>query len=305
MTIAKIIIESDDPAPVLVDGLAVRIFDTGGTFITSGASNVSGEVDVDIPDGDYNLYFFKQGVSVNAGMPLLITIDVADVDVPPNTFKVVVHVYTLPEAIDPLRCRISGYLIGADGAPTRDGRITVEPTLEMGILGGNVVAPQHSASFSPDENGLYEFDLLRGVDYCLYFHTLETLNGSEPPVLEVKVPDLPALGVENLMFPVPVDAVFSVNVLALTAGDPEDESVEVAITYSDGSVRTTGTIFSTVAPLSDDEAVALVAVQTGKILVTPVAAGVANITIVRTIVSSIYYDPTPTFTTETLAVTVS
>lgn len=305
MTIAKVILESDDPSPALVGGLTVRFFDTGGTFITSGVSNVSGEVDVDLPDADYHLYFFKQGVSINAGMPLLITIDVADTDVPPNTFKVIVHVHTLPEAIDPLQCRISGFIRGADGEPTKDGRIIMSATLETGVLGGNVISPQDSVSASPDENGFYEFNLLRNVNYCLYFHFLETLAQKEPPVLDARVPNLPALDIADFMFPVPIDASFSVNVLALIAGDLADDSVESAITFSDGSIREQGTQFTTFSSVSDDEAVALVAMQSGKILITPVATGVANITIIRTIVSTIYYDPVPTFVTETLVVTVT
>lgn len=305
MTIAKVIIESDDPAPVLVKDLTVRFFDLGGTLITSGVSDVNGEVDVDIPDADYHLYFFKQGVSINAGMPLLITIDVADPDVPPNTFKVIVHVFTLPEAIDPLQCRISGHIRGADGEPTKDGRISLSPTLETGVLGGNVIAPQHTASFAPNEDGFYEFNLLRKVNYSLYFHFLETINLEEPPILNVRVPDLPAMDVVDLMFPVPIDASFSENTLALVAGDPEDDSVETAITYSDGSIREAGTTFTTFFSQSDNEDVATVELQTGKILVTPVAAGVANIIIVRTISISIYYDPVPVFTTETLEVTVT
>lgn len=305
MTIAKVIIESDDPSPVLVEGLTIRFFDIGGDFVTSGVSDASGEVDVDLPDEDYHLYFFKQGVSINAGMPLLITIDVADPDVPPNTFKVIVHVFTLPEAIDPLQCRISGYLRGADGEPTKDGRISLSPTLETGVLGGNVIAPQHTASFAPNEDGFYEFNLLRNVNYCLYFHFLETLNQKEPPILNVRVPDLPAMDVVDLMFPVPIDASFSINTLALAVGDPEDDSVETTITYSDGSIREAGTEFTTFFSQSDDEDVATVELQTGKILVTPVAAGVAIITIVRTISSSIYYDPTPAFVTEELEVTVT
>ena len=304
MTLAKVIIENDDPSPALVESLTVRFFDTGGTFVTSGVSDVNGEVDVDLPDADYNLYFFKQGVSINAGMPLLITIDSGDTDVPPNTFKVIVHVASLPEAIDPLQCRISGFIKGADGEPTRDGRITAEPTLETGVLGGNIIAPQHSASFAPDKDGHYEFNLLRNVDYCIYFHMLETLLRSEPPVMEVKVPDLPAMGIANLLFPVPVNAAFSVNVLALVAGNPDDDSIEVAVSYSDGSVRTSGTLIATVSSVSDDEDVAFVELLTGKVLITPVAAGTANITITRTVVSTIYYDPIPTFITETLVVTV-
>lgn len=306
MTIAKVIIESDDPGPVLVESLVIRIFSTVGDLITSGTTDVLGEANFDIPDADYDLYFFKQGVSINAGMPLRITIDVADPDTPPNTFKVIVHVASLPEAVDPLRCRISGEIIGADGAPTKDGRITVTPTLQTGVIGGNVVSPQHSASFAPDENGHYEFDLLRKVNYRVFFHFLSDLLGVEPPELDdSRVPDLPAINVANFMFPLPIDAAFDSNTLALVAGGDEDDSISTTITYSDGSIRTAPTHHAVVASASSDESVAIVALQVGKILVTPLSAGVTNITITRTISSDIYYDPAPAMVTETLVVTVS
>jgi len=77
MTIATVILESDDPSPALIDGLTVRLFDTLGAFVTSGVTDVNGEVTVDLPDADYDLYFFKSGVSINDGMPQRITIDVA------------------------------------------------------------------------------------------------------------------------------------------------------------------------------------------------------------------------------------
>ena len=305
MTIAKVIIESDDTVPVLVDGMTIRFFDIGGAFVTSGVSDGVGEVDVDLPDADYNLYFFKQGVSVNAGMPLQITIDAADTDVPPNTFKVIVHVATLPEAVDPLQCRISGTLRGADGEFTKDGRITLTPTLETGVLGDNVIAPQHSVTVYPDEDGQYEFNLLRNVNYCAYFHFLDELLGVEPPELDVRVPDLPALNLTNFLFPVPVNADFEPEVLALTAGDPEDDSIELTISYSDGSTRTTLPRFVTVTPVSDDEDVATVEIQVDKVLVTPLTSGTANITIEREISDTIYFDPAPAFVTETLVVTVT
>jgi len=173
------------------------------------------------------------------------------------------------------------------------------------VLGGDVLAPQHIVRIGPDINGYYEFDLLRNVDYRVFFHFLQGLLSAQPPELGACVPDLPSLSISDFLFPVPVDADFTPEVLALNVGDPEDESVAVVVTYSDGSQRTTPPLFVSVTSVSDDEDVATVSLQSGKVLVTAVGAGTANITIEREVSDTIYYSPVPTFVTETLVVTVT
>lgn len=312
MTIAAVILESDDPAPVLIEGLTVRFFDTLGVFVTSAVTDATGTATVDLPDADYDLTFFKQGVSINAGMPQRITIDAADLDVPPNTYKVIAHIATLPEATDPLQICISGSIMDAAGNPTKDGYLVLQPCVETGVLSTKVLTPQSQLRVDPDENGEYKFFLLRGLRYRAIFYMIEQLFQKEPPELEVIAPDLPALSLHDLLFPVPINATFTPNTLALTAGDPEDDSIGYEVTYSDGSVNTGGQRpdsppHTAISASSDDEAVATVALQTGgTVLVTPVAAGTANITIVRTVTTKNFvYDPVPIFTTGTLVVTVS
>jgi hypothetical protein len=307
MTTTTIILESDDPSPVLIEDVLVNVYDTGGVFQTSGNTDVDGEAIFDLPDDDYDLTFYKQGVSIIAGMPLRITVDAADTDVPPNTWKVIAHITASPEAIDPLLCRISGYIRGADGSFTKDGKLTAAPVKETGVLGGNVIAPQHLAYIRPDDNGYYEFDLLRGVNYNVYFHFLEELLSTKPPSLTCIVPDLPALPIADFLFPVQVDADFDPEVLAIDVGD-ENTDVALTITYSDGSTSVTRTAspgFSGIIPESDDEDVATVELLGYTVCVVGIGVGTANITITRTISADIHYDPVPTFTTETLVVTVS
>ena len=56
---------------------------------------------------------------------------------------------------------------------------------------------------------------------------------------------------------------------------------------------------------NDNEDVVSVERSGDKVLVTPLAAGVANITFVRVVSETIYYSPVPAFVTETLVVTVT
>lgn len=305
MTTTTIILESDDPAPVLIETLSVRVFDTGGVFVTSGDTNASGEAIFDLPDEDYDLYFYKKGVSINGGMPQRITVDAADPDVPPNTYRVIAHITSMPESVDPLLCTISGYIRGANGLPTLDGKLTFAPTLQTGVIGGDIISPQNLIHIHPDVSGYYEFQLLRNVCYHAYFHWLQSLLDVTPPELDVsRVPDLPALSISDLLFPVPVNGEFDPTDLDVAVG-VDDDSVATVITYSDNSVRDTGSTLVAMSAVSDDEDVAVVSLLSGKVLVTGVAVGTANITLVRAISSNIYYSPAPTFTTDTLVVTVS
>lgn len=309
MTITTLILESDDVVPVLIEFLTVRLFDTGGSFVTSGVTDVDGEVIVDVPDADYDLYFFKSGVSILGGMPQRITVDAADTDVPPNTFKVLAHVAVLPEAVDPALCRVSGDLVGSGGQPSIDGRLVFSLCKMAGYIVGDLLAPQSALNKAPDAGGHYEFDLIRGQEYQAWFTHVNSIPGiaEEPFRMKVIVPDLPSIHIRDLLFPVPVSATFSALTLGLVAGGAEDNTIELTVTYSDGSDRTALPALGTQFILSSDNdvAVALDRVE-NTLYITPIAAGVANITVSRVLSTEfLVFDPTPAFITETLEVTVT
>mgnify|MGYP003417568083 CR=1 FL=1 len=311
MTQTTIILESDDTVPVLISGLIVRVFSTVGVFVTSGTTNGSGQAVFDLPDADYDLLFFKSGVSLLDGMPQRITVDAADTDNPPNTFKVKGHISTLPESPDPMLCRISGTILGADGRRSRDIRFNLEMCPEIAILSNYIISPQDIVEIRPDNDGYYEFNLLRKMRYTIYLPQLNELFRIEPAMVYGLVPDLPAIALKDFLFPVPVNATFGSLVLALSANGVIDDSIECEITYSDGSVNSNGRrpvppVFTNVVARSSDDDVADVTFQTDKIAITPKAAGTANITIER-VMSDQYliYDPLPVFVTQTLVVTVT
>jgi hypothetical protein len=312
MTVTTIQLENDAVSPARIPDVLVRVFDLTGDFVTSATTNSSGEAVFDLPDDDYDLYFFKRNVSLLNSQPQRITVDSGDPDTPPNTFLVLAHETVMPESTDPLRCRISGTVLGGNGLPTKELQLTFGMCPEVAVLGGNVIAPQPTINARSDDEGYFEFDLLRGMRYRGFFPQLEKLFDREPPEVRCIIPDLPALALQDLLFPVPVDAAFSVATLSLTAGAlPPDESVEATITYSDGSVnqdgiRPTPPWFTSISAVSSNDAVVTVEFQVDKLVITPVAAGTADITIVRTISPTyITYDPTPAFVTDVLTVTVA
>ena len=309
MTVTTIILESDDVVPVLIESLTVRLFDTGGSFITSGVTDVAGEVIVDVPDADYDLYFFKSGVSILDGMPQRITVDAGDADVPPNTFKVLAHIAALPEAVDPGLCRVSGDLVGAGGQSSIDGRLVFSLCKQAGYILGDLLAPQSALNKAPDAGGHYEFDLIRGQEYEAWFTHINTITGTaeEPFKMTVIVPDLPSIHIRDLLFPVPVSATFSALTLGLAADSEEDSTIELTVTYSDGSDRTALPALGTQFILSsdNDDAIALDRVE-NTLYITPMVAGIANITVSRVLSTEyLVFDPTPAFVSETLEVTVT
>jgi hypothetical protein len=310
MTIATVILESDDVSPVRISGVIVRMYSTGGTFVMAVTTDVTGTSVFDVPDADYDLTFYKVGVSPLDGNLQRITVDAGDTDNPPNTYLVRSHITSAPESPDPMLCRVSGYVRGLNGRPSKDLRIAFGMCPDVAVLDGVIIAPQSTFEVAPDANGFFEFDLLRGVKYSAFLSHLETIFEQEPAQLLVIVPDLPALPIKDLLFPVPVFADFDVNAITLNAGDEPDDSIEVVITYSDGSINHDGIRpvpprFTTVSAVSSDMLVATVVLQVDKIAITPVAPGTTTITIDRVISQKyITYDPVPTFVTESVLVTV-
>lgn len=311
MTLTTVILKSDDIVPVLINGVIVRIFSTLGVFVTSATTNGSGEVIVDLPDADYDLLFFKSGVSILAGMPLRITVSASDTDTPPNTFLVLAHITALPESPDPLLCRISGSIRGSDGNNTKDIRLSLGMCPEIAVLSGIVIAPQEIIDVRPDDTGYYEFNLLRSTKYRVYFPQLVTLFNVEPAMVLGITPDLPALPLTDFLLPVPISAIFGTLTLSILLTSEPDSSVSCTITYSDGSINDDGLrpvppFFTSVQAISDDGNIALAVFSVDKLIISPKGIGTCNVTVTRQISTTlIVYDPVPTFTTQTLVVTVS
>ncbi len=310
MTITTITLKSDDISPVLISGVGVRVFTTLGAFVTSGSTNGSGQVVFDLPDADYDLYFFKMGVSPNAGQPQRITVSASDLHIPPNSFTVISHITAMPESVDPTLCTISGSIRGSDGSFTGDVKLALGMRPHVGVISGVIIAPVDIVDILPDANGYYEFTLLRKQKYHVYFPQLVKLLEQDPPELHCIVPDLPALDLTDFLFPVPISGTFAQTTLSMHVGDPT-AIVNATITYSDGSVNQDGIrpsppFFTGVGVTSDNDAAASVSMIADQVFVVANGVGTAHITITRTVnTDMMVYDPVPSFTTQTLVVTVS
>lgn len=289
-----IVVQSDDIVPVLLESVVVDVYDAGGSFVTTNTTDVNGEAPFALDDADYDLLFFKRGISVLPRQPQRITVDVGAVT---NTFDVIASVFSLPTTSNPTLCKVSGTLITATGAPAPLARITLGPLVDPIVLDPDSVYPCDVVNVVTDSDGYASFDLIRNIEYSAF------LDGSATEHTLV-IPDSNSILLSTLLYPLPVLATMSQTTLALVAGGDVDSSTTYTITYSDGSVRSSSQ-WASIGISSSDELVATVTIQDGTILVTPLATGVANVTLTRTIASTGYWSNVPSFATDTLVVTVT
>lgn len=301
MPVVTIRILNDEPSPEPVEDIVVQFYSTAGVFQTSGTTDVDGEVEVTLPVAFYDIYCFKVGVTLLPKQPQRIEV----IDPGSNEFEIECHVRVLPESTNPRCCTVSGRILGVGGGPAIH-RLIFEPKKHILSLYGDVIALNHRLEVSSDVDGYFEFELLRDVEYCGYFLFPEDFFCQQPGKLDIVVPDLPAVRLDRLMFPVPVDVDFSSTAIALVAGATQDESITATISFSDGSERTSlSTPWAYIKVENTDNLVVEASISGTKLCLKPLAAGVATITTTRVMGTSSIIDPVDAFTTESVTVTVS
>ncbi len=296
---------SDDPSPVPVSGVVVEFYDTSALFQTSGTTDVNGEVTGTLPDDTYDVLFYKPGISILPKQPQQIVVD----SLLSNTFEVTAHVRSLPESIDPLRIKVSGYIKGVGGGVAVH-RLIFEPVKDLLVLSNNVIAPYHRIEFTSNDDGYFEFELLRNTKYKAYFLWPQDLFCTQPGKLDVITWNGPAIQLDALLFPIPINLEFSQNTISLPVSPTPDETVEITLSFSDGTDRDTRNAYSTpwsgVTLTNTDNTVVEACILDGGVLsLKALTPGTATISTVREIPSKVVIDPLPAYTTESIVVTVT
>jgi hypothetical protein len=294
---------TDDPVPVLIEDVVIEFYDgTTAIFQTSGVTSSAGEVIVTLPDGSYDVLLYKVGITVLPKQPQRIVVDTLLT----NVFEVSAHPRIRPESIDPRRTTVSGSVIGVDGKQAKH-RLVFEPVKTVTVLSHMVIAPYSRREVASNEAGYFEFELLRNTKYSAYFVFPEDLFGQQPGKLDVVVPNGPGVALDVLLFPVPVNLTFSVPTISLVSGGPWDETTDVVLTYSDGSIReSTSSPWAYVAVTNTDASVVEASIADAKkLILRPLTPGTATITTVRTISDRAFFDPAPVYVTQSVIVTVT
>ncbi len=194
-----------------ISSVVVRVYDvTGTTLLTSGTTDATGHVsfllDGQNPAVRYQLRTYKQGIAIP--QPKYI-----DVFSPPtaaptgtNNFILEAEVFTLPQAVDPKLCRLSGYIKDPAGRPKRGIDIhfihRFKPLIigsesdAIGILGERV-------SQRTDKDGYLQIDLWRGGEYRAIIESHENAGRN------VTIPDLAAANINFVLFPRVYGVVFT------------------------------------------------------------------------------------------------
>lgn len=294
-------IASDESSPAPIQGVVVEFYNTSEVFQTSGTTSSGGSVTVTLPDGSYDLLFYKAGVTFSAQLQRIVVDSLLT-----NSFAVTGHVRARPESIDPLRCTVSGTILGVDGKQAKH-RLIFEPVKTVTILSSMIIAPYSRREVASTEDGYFEFELLRNTKYSAYFVFPQDLFCVQPGKLDIVVPDQPGVALDVLLFPVPVNLTFSVLTISLVSGDSIDETVDVVLTYSDGSVRESmSSPWAYVKVTNTDGTVVEASISAAKkLLLKPLAPGVATITTERIIGDRALFDPIPDYVTDTIVVTVT
>lgn len=302
MPVVTIRIENDLPSPTNVEDVVVEFYSTAGVFQTSGTTDSAGEVQVTLPEDEYDLFFYKVGVSILPKQPQRIDV-LPDPD--PNIFLVTCHEREMPESVDPLRCTVSGRILGVDGKQSVH-RLIFSPVKNLLSLDGNVIALHHRVEVKSDADGYFEFELLRNQEYNAYFVFPEDLFGQQPGKLDIVTPDQPSAALDKLLFPLPVDLEFSAATISLSAGAVQDETITTTITFSDGSVRTTlSSPWAYIKVENTDNTIVEAFISGSKLCLRPLTAGTATITTTRVMSTHSVIDPLPAYASESVEVTVT
>lgn len=301
MPVVTIQLENDDTVPERISGAVIEFYETDGTFLTSGTSDVDGEVTVTLPAADYDVLFFKAGMSVLPKQPQRITV-LTQVD--PNVFLVTAHQRVLPESADPTVCKVSGYVINSFGKPQKGVKFTIGACFELVVDHDRLLDPDHMISVVTDDTGYVEFDLLRGQNYEVFALYKEMWVGMPPGRLRIKSPDQAAVKLHHLLFPIPVFVEFSPGTVSVAVA-ARDESTTLTVTYADGNARKCPLEWGTYKLVVSDDSIFEYEVADDTIIIIGKAAGTATLTAERILPTTQLWNPPPDFVTETLTVTVA
>ena len=296
-------ISNDLLVPARVQGVLVEFYNLSGVFQTSGTTDGNGEVSVTLAVAQYDVFMAKPGVSILPKQPQRIDVLAAPAS---NLFLVSAHERVLPESSSTTRCRVTGYFLDPGGRRMqKPPRLSISLVKSLTVLGGEVVSPIDVLDVSADQNGYFDFELIRGATYKAYIGFLDEFFGIIPAQFKLCVPDLPGLELSKLFFPVPVGVEFSDDELDIELVDGCNESITYEQVYSDETAHPGGVPWSFIRLTNSNPEVVQAGLQDGKLVVIPLAAGTTTLSTERVISEVASYVPAPAFTPTTVVVTVT
>lgn len=293
---------TDEGAGDPINYVVVRVFDaTGATLVTEGSTGlvVSGVAEFTLNGGvsgtDYQLRFYSPGVGFTSPQRISVFSPPSAAPTSTNEFEVRGHIPTLPAAINPSLCRVSGKVTHPDGSPKDGNDFHFVPMFRPASVSGDLVVGERLVVRS-DENGYVEFDLYRRGIYSL------TMEGHLHKTLRIVVPDRASVRLNDLVLPIVSSIVWDPpGPWTLAVGD----KLEVVPTVTASNFQELSKIgLSDLVYSSEDSAIVSVSVGDSSITLEGLSAGSTNI-VATPIAGESCHIPEPSIIGDTIGVTVS
>lgn len=295
MAVETVRVYATDESANALDGVLVRFFDAGDSFVTQQYTSIVGNdayaevsLDGDDPPTSYTIRLSKTGVAFDGSLgddsktPQSIAVYSPETAAPNgnNYFNVQGQTFSLPTAPDPRLCRCSGYFVDMQGQPLKNFNVHIAAINPSSNVDGQEFSPlivdglgvmKDKLLLRSDDRGYMTVDLFREGCYNVL------VQGFEQSRRIIVVPDLSAINLIDLLFPVVSEVTFTPNPATVAAGSYTD--VTLTVKASDG--QTLDPADQDVTFTTGDETVATVQVVDGNLRVMGIAAGTTQITAAR------------------------
>ena len=266
---------SDPTGDTAIAGAQVRVYsESGDTFVTLGTTGSDGEVTFDLPDDTYWVRFFKTGFSFPSRQSA--TIDAAET----NIFDISGdNLEELPPSAADGICRVSGYLVGAGGEPLPGASLEFTLNADYRRISVNRLVVSSKITSKTNKEGYFEIELLQGGMYDAL------IQGMEDSVVPVKVPEVQAVRITELLWPYAARVEPSAAAVSLSVGSTVEVPVTVVTSsyletpyeYFEDKLRTIRAASWVRASSSDTDVVSVTLVK-DSLRVTGLSAGSATVT---------------------------
>lgn len=260
-----------------VAGVEVQLFDPAlnGLFVASATTDADGRAAFLVPGNTYEARFFKVGARFSNPKRLIVMEPVT----PPDTNDFDMQAFLVGDfgiPANPRLCRCVGRMLNYSGQPVRDAVVRVSTDAYLlrkspKVVDGNLIAPERMETRT-GEDGFFVLDLLRTGEYFI------TFSGETDKLWNLKVPDLPACNVTDLIHPHPVQMSWGVtgNDLSVAIGATTD--LPISMLFSDDIIRSSELYNWVEFTNSDPDVIDVIFFSGSTLRVTGKKAGTASIT---------------------------
>lgn len=288
-----------DESDNLVEDVRIRIFESpADTFLTELETDASGEAEIVLqgaasPGKEYIVRDNPPSGYSSQGTRTIAVLDPLGVG-ETNIFDLTVSAPPdVPVCPDPDMCRLSGYFSDPSLRPLKNLTLTFHPregypskviagapfSGEPTVVRNRIVASERRVS--TDKNGYIELDLPRDSIFDVYAQGLDA--GDHTLLAAIYVPDIAGIEVHEVLFPYVTKVTYGSVAISLAVG----ESVELSVAIEASNYQPIAGKASLSALLtfssSDPAKMSVDMTSEGKLLITGLAAGSAQVQVERVV----------------------